>query len=90
MPVGASLRRSALRADCSAVLAPRGRAPNSPSRGRGPAAQARCARCSAACLSTERSQLAQRDGVRARASSALARPLRAPQRTPRAARGAAV
>ena len=50
----ASLRRSALRADCPAVLGARGRAQNSPSHGRHLAARAACARCSNRLRSTHR------------------------------------
>ena len=50
----ASLRRSARSADCPAVLGARGRAQNSPSHGRHPAAQAACARCSDRLRSTPR------------------------------------
>ncbi len=42
------------RADCPAVLGARGRAQNSPSHGRHPAAQAACARCSNRLRSTPR------------------------------------
>ena len=50
----ASLRRSALRADSPPVLGPRGRAQNSPSHGRHPAAQAAYARSSHRLRSTHR------------------------------------